>query len=50
MFDKKFRSTIPSWFLKWWEMFGPIPQIFLKPLQDALKYFSSRQNVSAHDS
>ena len=50
MFDKKFHSTIPSWFLKWWEMFGPIPQIFLKPLQDALKYFSSRQNVSAHDS
>ena len=32
MFHKKFHSTIPSWFLKWWEMFGPIPQIFPEPL------------------
>ena len=32
MFDKKFSSSIPSWFLKWWEMFGPIPQIFPEPL------------------
>ena len=50
MFDKKFRSTIPSWFLKWWEMFGPIPQIFPEPLQDALRYFSSRQSVTTHGS
>ena len=50
MFHKKFRSTIPSWFLKWWEMFGPIPQIFLEPLQDALRYFSSRYNTTIHGS
>ena len=25
MFDKKFNSPIPSWFLKWWEMFGSAP-------------------------
>ena len=50
MFHKKFRSTIASWFLKWWEMFGPIPQIFLKPLQDALRYFSSRYNSTVHGS
>ena len=42
MFDKNFNNQIPTWFLKWWEMFGSIPQIFLKPLQDALRYFSSR--------
>ena len=33
MFDKKFSSPIPSWFLKWWEMFGSVPHIFLEPLQ-----------------
>ena len=50
MFDKKFSNTIPYWFLKWWEMFGPIPQIFPKPLQDALRYFSSRYQASNHGS
>ena len=50
MFDKKFFSIIPSWFLKWWEMFDPIPQILPKPLQDALRYFSSRHNASVHGS
>ena len=50
MFHKKFFSTIPSWFLKWWEMFDPIPQILPKPLQDALRYFSSRHNASSHES
>ena len=50
MFDKKFFSTIPSWFHKWWEMFGPIPQILPKPLQDALRYFNSRHNASVHGS
>nr|POE78344.1 hypothetical protein CFP56_75275 [Quercus suber] len=38
MFDKSFSSQIPSWFLKWWKMFGSIPQIFPEPLQDALSY------------
>ena len=50
MFHKKFFNTIPSWFLKWWEMFGPIPQIFPEPLQDALRYFSSKHNASSHES
>ena len=50
MFHKKFFSLIPSWFLKWWEMFGPIPQIFPEPLQDALRYFSSRYNATTHGS
>ena len=50
MFHKKFCSTISSWFLKWWEMFGPIPQIFPESLQDALRYFSSRYNTIVHGS
>ena len=50
MFHKKFFSLIPSWFLKWWEMFSPIPQIFPEPLQDALRYFSSRYNATTHGS
>ena len=50
MFHKKFTGMIPSWFLGWWEMFSPIPQIFLEPLQDALSYFSSRYNAIVHGS
>ena len=50
MFHKKFFSPIPSWFLKWWEMFSLIPQVFPEPLQDALRYFDSRYNPSAHGS
>lgn len=50
MFDKKFSSPVPSWFLKWWEMFGSIPQIFPEPLQDALRYFGSRFQASSHGS
>ena len=50
MFHKKFFSLIPSWFLKWWEMFSPIPQIFPEPLQDAFRYFSSRYNATTHGS
>ncbi|KAL0005997.1 hypothetical protein SO802_013558 [Lithocarpus litseifolius] len=46
MFDKKFScSGIPVWFLKWWDMFGSVPQIFPEPLQDALRYFSSRSQA-----
>ena len=50
MFDTKFSSLIPSWFLKWWEMFRSVPQIFLEPLQDAFRYFSSRFQANRHNS
>ena len=50
MFDKKFSNPIPTWFLKWWEMFGSVPQIFLEPLQDALRYFGSRFQANRHNS
>ncbi|KAK9996799.1 hypothetical protein SO802_021485 [Lithocarpus litseifolius] len=40
MFDKKFHDQIPSWFIKWWEMFGPVPQTWPEPLQDCLGEFS----------
>ena len=49
-FDKKLSSLIPSWFLKWWEMFGSVPQIFPGPLQEALRYFDSRFQASNHGS
>jgi len=49
-FDKNFKGQIPSWFLKWWEMFGSTPQNFPEPLQDALRYFSSRYQVDKHTS
>ena len=50
MFGKDFNSQTPSWFLKWWEMFGSIPLIFPEPLQDALRYFDSRCSSSKHRS
>ena len=50
MFDKKISDQIPSWFIKWWEMFESIPQIFPEPIQDALRYFSSRFQVTSHTS
>ena len=48
--DKNFKGQIPSWFLKWWEMFGTTPQNFPEPLQDALRYFSSRFQIDKHSS
>ncbi|KAK9993912.1 hypothetical protein SO802_023615 [Lithocarpus litseifolius] len=50
MFDKKFFGQIPTWFLKWWEMFGPVPQIWPEPLQDTHRYFSSRFRITSHNS
>ena len=49
-FDKNFNSQIPSWFLKWWEMFGSVPQNLPEPLQDALRYFSSKFQTDKHTS
>ena len=49
-FDRNFKGRIPSWFLKWWEMFGSVPQNFPEPLQDALRYFSSRFQTNKHSS
>ena len=49
-FDRKFSGSIPSWFLKWWEMFRSIPQNFPDPLQDALGYFNTRFQVNSHTS
>ena len=50
MFDKKFNSPIPTWFLNWWEIFGSVLQIFLEPLHEALRYFSSRFQALGHNS
>ena len=49
-FDRNFNSQIPSWFLKWWEMFGSVPQNLPEPLQDALRYFSSKFQTDKHTS
>ena len=50
MFDKSFKGQILTWFLKWWEMFGLVPQIFSKALQDVLRYFNSRFRTDTHNS
>ena len=45
---RNFKGQIPSWFLKWWEMFGSTPQNLPEPLQDALRYFNSRFQTNKH--
>lgn len=50
MFYKNFNGQIPMWFFKWWEMFGSMPQIFPRALQDVLRYFASRFQVNNHSS
>ncbi|KAL4595341.1 hypothetical protein ACB092_12G085200 [Castanea dentata] len=50
MFSREFVGQLPSWFLRWWEMFGSVPQILPDPLQDALRYFDSRYKTSNHRS
>lgn len=50
MFDKNFDSQIPTWLLKWWEMFGLVPQILPPALQDTVQYFSSVFTVDNHAS
>ncbi|KAL4603713.1 hypothetical protein ACB092_10G143700 [Castanea dentata] len=50
IFSREFIGQLPSWFLRWWEMFGSVPQIFPDSLQDALRYFDSRYKTSSHRS
>ncbi|KAL4604280.1 hypothetical protein ACB092_10G181600 [Castanea dentata] len=50
MFSREFMGQLPSWFLRWWEMFGSVPQIFPDPLQDALRYFDLRYKTLNHRS
>ena len=38
-FDKDFSSQHPLWFIHWWTQFGPITNIFPRPLTGSLKYF-----------
>ena len=48
-FDKKYRSQIPSWFLRWWTMHGSILKRFSKALLGQMRYFSSEYQVNQHN-
>ena len=47
-FDKSFTSYMPLWFNRWWTQFGPINDIFPKPLLDAFESFNKFYKVDAH--
>ena len=47
-FNKNFTSYLPLWFDRWWTQFGPISDIFLKPLLDAFECFKKFYKVDAH--
>ena len=47
-FDKDFNSQFPLWFICWWTQFGPITNIFPKPLTSSFKYFTSFFKTDTH--
>ena len=47
-FDKSFIGYLPLWFDQWWTQFGPINDIFPKPLLDAFECFKKFYVVDAH--
>jgi hypothetical protein len=49
-FDKKFKGTLPIWFLQWWKQFGLIPDILPPLLVDAFHLFKTHLNHKDFDS
>ena len=47
-FDKSFNSHLPLWITRWWTQFGPIIDIFPKPLTSSFKYFTSVYKIDSH--
>ena len=47
-FDKNFCSQLSIWFICWWTQFGPITDIFPRPLTGSFKYFTSIYKTDAH--
>ena len=47
-FDKNFNSHLPLWFTHWWTQFGPVTDIFPRPLTGSFKYFTSVYKTYSH--
>ena len=47
-FDKNFNAHLPLWFSHWWTQFGPVTEIFLRPLIGSFKYFATVFIVDSH--
>ena len=47
-FDKNFIGYLSLWFDRWWTQFGPINDIFPKPLLDAFECFKKFYKVDPH--
>ncbi|GFS34438.1 hypothetical protein Acr_00g0034070 [Actinidia rufa] len=43
-----FKSVIPTWFLKWWDFHGALPEILPPDLADQVTIFSTQYKVTAH--
>ena len=47
-FDKNFSTHLPLWFARQWKQFGPIIDIFPRPLTGSFKYFTSVYKTDSH--
>ena len=49
-FHKNFNAHLPLWFSfsRWWTQFGPVIEIFPRPLIGSFKYFSNVLKVDSH--
>lgn len=49
-FDHKFKSQIPSWFLRWWSQHGATPELLPSDLSEQVNYFKSVYPTDQHTS
>jgi hypothetical protein len=49
-FDNKFTSQLPMWFLRWWQLFGPITDIIPTKLKEAIARFGNLAQVTVQNS
>jgi hypothetical protein len=47
-FDKQLEGMLPFWFSKWWERFGPPPEVFPLKLIEAFESLKNHYKVDAH--
>jgi hypothetical protein len=48
-FDKNFKGFIPLWFLRWWQVHGPVNEILPEEVQEAMRYFSTVKKLSQQE-
>lgn len=49
IYENKFKTRFPLWFIQWWRQFGPIPEAFPEKLQKAIKCFATILKIDRHN-